>query len=176
MVSNFRLTRPSFMHEIASLPGSDGTLSCSQILLNVHAECFVPASKNSNELVSPVLYKPNEIEIISDFYVSDDSLLSECSFLNDISTPDISGFLDSNLILSSQEYTMSDARYVYFVITVLVLSAFIIWEIVSDPNTDPRGDDPISILRSLKEKNSDRPILAHLNINFLAPKCFEFIN
>ena len=31
-------------------------------------------------------------------------------------------------------------------------------------------DDPKSILQNLKEKNKDRPIIAHLNINFLDPK------
>ena len=56
--------------------------------------------------------------------------------------------------------------------TILILSSFIIWEIISkDPYDDESGDDPISIsIRSLNEKNADRPVIAHLNINFIAPK------
>ena len=32
------------------------------------------------------------------------------------------------------------------------------------------GNDPKSTLCSLKEKNADRPVVAHLNINYIAPK------
>ena len=32
------------------------------------------------------------------------------------------------------------------------------------------GDDPKIMLKNLKAKNRDRPIIAHLNINFLDPK------
>ena len=53
---------------------------------------------------------------------------------------------------------------------------FIIWEITSkDPYDDQSGYDPMSILRSLKEKNADRPVIAHLNISFIALK-FKVFN
>ena len=66
--------------------------------------------------------------------------------------------------------------YVSFIMTILILSNFIIWEIISkDPYDDQSGDDSISILRSLKETNVDRPVIAHLNINFIVPK-FEVLS
>ena len=41
----------------------------------------------------------------------------------------------------------------------------------SDTITDDQNiSDPKSILSSLKEKNADRPVIGHLNINFIAPK------
>ena len=39
---------------------------------------------------------------------------------------------------------------------------------ISDPKANE--DDPKALLQALKAKNVDRPIIAHLNINFLAPK------
>ena len=71
---------------------------------------------------------------------------------------------------------MGEVIHVSFIMTILILSSFIIWEITSkDPYDDQSGDDPISILRPLKEKNADRPVIAHLNINFIALK-FEVVN
>ena len=44
---------------------------------------------------------------------------------------------------------------------------------VTDDNVEVNGvneDDPTSTLNMLKSKNVDRPVIAHLNINFLEPK------
>ena len=44
---------------------------------------------------------------------------------------------------------------------------------VTDENVEVNGvneDDPTSTLNMLKSKNVDRPVIAHLNINFLEPK------
>ena len=40
----------------------------------------------------------------------------------------------------------------------------------SSSNIEYNEDDPVSTLRQLKIKNADRPVIAHLNINFLGPK------
>ena len=44
-------------------------------------------------------------------------------------------------------------------------------------NLNPKfnDDDPIFVLMKLKAKNADKPVIAHLNINFLEPK-FESLN
>ena len=98
-----------------------------------------------------------------------DSVSSESPVAYDISTPDISVLADSYTNLSNEGCAVSEG-YVSFVMTILILSSFIVWEIISGSNVDHMGDNPISILRSLKEKNADRPVISHLNINFIAPK------
>ena len=40
----------------------------------------------------------------------------------------------------------------------------------SETHLEGHNPDPLSILRHLKSKNTDRPIIAQLNINFMAPK------
>ena len=40
----------------------------------------------------------------------------------------------------------------------------------SETHLEGHNSDPLSILRHLKSKNSDRRVLAQLNINFMAPK------
>ena len=40
----------------------------------------------------------------------------------------------------------------------------------SETHLEGHNSDPLSILRHLKSKNTDRPVIAQLNINFMAPK------
>ena len=46
--------------------------------------------------------------------------------------------------------------------------------ILKDPYDDQRGDDPISILRSLKEKNADRPVICSFEYQFYSSKIQGF--
>ena len=39
-----------------------------------------------------------------------------------------------------------------------------------DSQLEVNEDDPMSTLKTLKANNVDRPVIAHLNINFLGPK------
>ena len=48
-------------------------------------------------------------------------------------------------------------------------------ELSTDLNPKFNEEDPISVLMKLKAKNADKPVIAHLNINFLEPK-IEFLN
>ena len=71
--------------------------------------------------------------------------------MHDISTSDLTGLVDHYEHLGDERYAMGGGIYVSFIMTILILSSFIIWEIISkDPYDDQSGDDPISILRSLK--------------------------
>ena len=80
-----------------------------------------------------------------------------------------------------------------YIAFILLLSAYIVQAIILSGKTFEEGsienvsstksildsaqgvneEGPRSILRTLKTKNADRPVIAHLNINFIAPK-FEY--
>ena len=92
---------------------------------------------------------------------------SECS---GTLTVNISKHVDFYTYSRNVVYAGEESTYASFTMTILVLSSFIMWKIISQQNGNCREYDPKSILQSLKEKNADRPVVAHLNINSIAPK------
>ena len=120
-----------------------GAVRCGAVRCDA-MRCDVP--------VSPISHGLNATEIESDnLQVSYDSVLSECPLVQDIiSTSDHTGLVDHFEHLGDEGYAMGEVIYVSFIMTILILSSFIIWEIISkDPYDDQSGDDPLSILRSL---------------------------
>ena len=59
---------------------------------------------------------------------------------------------------------------------LILLTSFILLQLLKSTYDDPKNpisnpeDDPYEILTKLKDEHSDRPVIAHLNINSLSPK------
>ena len=110
------------MHDIARFPGSNVD-HYPRMLLNANAECFITGTNyQCNVPVSPISHGLNSTEIESDnLQVSYDSVLSECPLVQDIIlNPDLTG---------DEGYAMGEVIYVSFIMTILILSSFIIWRL-----------------------------------------------
>ena len=96
---------------------------------------------------------------------SDNSILDSSPRVNNVSTPNVSGlsdYLDFSTHLSeespNEETNLSMKNGNVFAAALV------------DANSVNHTEDPKDILRTLKEKNADRPVIAHLNINSIASK------
>ena len=101
------------MHDIARFPGSNGD-HCPRMLVNANAECFIPGTNcQCNVPVPPISRGLNAREIESDnLPVSDDSVLSECPLVHDISTPDLTGLVDHYEYLGDVGFALGEVMYV----------------------------------------------------------------
>ena len=151
--------------------------------LNPHAEPFVPSHMNSTLREIPLNVKfscsfqkgpgPSETSMlanhaeIDDLLLENSSIISETPFLADVPTPDIT--CNEDTLFQHTELNPSAEPFIP-ILADLSFNDTGEGPLSGNVSSIDDSDNPTNILKQLKSKNTERPVIAHLNINSISNK------